>query len=559
MDKNYRPFSGARSFGEYLKERGLPLNSSSEEIYKKFNLGNSFGQTSQVKDQTAYQTIDKILENISKEGSGSGIPIEKSLVLPINTTQTPQSILPTPPTPTETTPPVNPLPTPQPTLGQAMNTTPTATPAVTAPATPDVYELASGGINNRNLGLVGGIIDAKNLYASAPEGTAGDAQRKQAHDYAENIRKIAEMRQIPLGQFGEGNLTTEQANLALGNYLLDQQEQAQNQFLNVQKNLSDNYGESSNDHFWRLYDEYRQQGKGDRDATILAGRKTMAYQQARKDKLIDAINEYGIENGNTLNQFGMNMLAQVAEEDNIMGTVYANGFANPRINYEKQQAALMETLKQNAADRRKAQEIAAQKANIQYQVEHQDLRTAANLASKESEGQRNRENSYNIATLKEDRTDARTDKVEAGKDRRAKEKIEADKILAEIRASKKNSNKAKTQQELEKEYAEIAAKYRKYAEEFPDEDNIWEDTLYEAEDAKYHRFEGNLQTQEGTWSWATDISDKFARQYGRRPTWEEFSTLMRSVCSSSPHVEGVLNNIFAQKNPYILWEGENTQ
>ena len=274
----------------------------------------------------------------------------QNLPLDVSNVQTPQSILPTQSTSAETPPQVNPLSTPQPqvqpTLGQTMNTIP----AVTAPATPDVYELArlaSGGINERNLGLVGGIIDAKNLYASAPEGTAGDAQRKQAHDYAGNIRKIAEMRQIPLGQFGEGNLTTEQANLALGNYLLDQQEQAQNQFLNVQKNLTDNYGESSNDHFWRLYDEYRQQGKGDRDATILAGRKTMAYQQELVENLNSAINDYGI-NGDSLNQFGMNMLGRLAGEGTYgsnAANVYANGFAKPLDNYRNNQEIIMENLR----------------------------------------------------------------------------------------------------------------------------------------------------------------------------------------------------------------------
>ena len=241
----------------------------------------------------------------------------------------------------------------------------------------DVEKLARLGLNDANKQFAYGIIRAKNDYSSAPEGKSGDAQRQVAADYANYIRKLAQMRGVDLGAFGDGSqLTTDQANLAWGNYVLDEAEKYQNKFQAVQDNLKNNYGENSNDHFWRLYDEYRQQGYGDRQAAILAGRETTVYQQKRKDYLVNAINEYGIVNGNSLNQFGVNTLAQIAEEDNIMGTAIAQGFETPKGNYEKMQAMALQRMKDIAAADRKQSEILANKLITEYVQGQTNNRTA---------------------------------------------------------------------------------------------------------------------------------------------------------------------------------------
>lgn len=321
--------------------------------------------------------------------------------------------------------PVNPLPTPQPQSSQENQfQTPTApqtekptqedvstrvsldtlNATQNQPSQPDSFELArlaSGNINNNNLGYINEIIAAKNAWGNATT----DADRKAAADYATYIRNLAQMNDVDLGQFGDASgLSGEQANLALGKYVLDEAEKAQNKFQAVQDNLKNNYGESSNDHFWRLYDEYRQQGYGDRKAAILAGRETQTYQQDRVSNLRDAINEYGIDNGNILNQFGVNTLAQIAEEDNIMGTAIANGFETPKENYEKQQAMLQEMLRQTSANQRKQAEILANQFITEYvQGQITDRTNSTNKVKQD------------IAQMKENRNDARTEYTEKNK------------------------------------------------------------------------------------------------------------------------------------------------
>lgn len=232
----------------------------------------------------------------------------------------------------------------------------------------------ASGINDKNAQGIEGINYWKNFYDSAPQGKEGDAKRAYAANQADYIRKFFKMRGIDLGEWGGNNLSTEQSNLAWGNYVLNEAEKYQNKFQAVQDNLKNNYGENSNDHFWRLYDEYRQQGYGDRQAAILAGRETRTYQQERVGNLRDAINEYGIDNGNSLNQFGVNTLAQIAEEDNIMGTAIAQGFATPKENYEKQQAMLQEMLRQTSANQRKQAEILANQFLTEYVQGQTNLR-----------------------------------------------------------------------------------------------------------------------------------------------------------------------------------------
>lgn len=304
-----------------------------------------------------------------KSIANDNIPIddEKNFVLPLNTTQTP-NVLPE----TNKIPSLAPSSQPLEFTSDNLNTTiglNTINGARNQPSSFDLAKLASGEINDSNNSLIYELIRAKNFYNAAQEGQGGDADRKAAADYATYIRNLAKMNNVSLGSsFDDGNnLSTEQANLAWGKYVLDETNKAQQKFQSVQDNLKNNFGESSNQHYWRLYDEYRQNGDSDRTAAIKAGRETMNYQQNRVQSLQSAIDDYGIEGG-TMNQFGVSLLGQLAEEDNIMGSAYANAYATPKLNFEKQQAIAQETLRQTSADRRKAAEIQAN-AVIQKMLE----------------------------------------------------------------------------------------------------------------------------------------------------------------------------------------------
>ena len=301
---------------------------------------------------------------------------EKSFVLPVNTAQ-------------PTTPVENPSPTPQ-AQSEPMDSKQYVD-NVTIPAAqnPQSYydsirQLSKGyrQADPYTQALMDMVIGAQGDYAKATT----DAQRQQAHANAETARKLAIIGGYDLGLLASGdNLSPEQSNLAIMDATLNQIVERQNKFQAVQDNLKNNYSESSNDHFWRLYDEYRQQGYGDRQAAILAGRETRTYQQDRVIKWRDALNEYGIENGNTLNQFGANAVAAIAGEGEYgsnLANVTAQAFATPLQNYKDQQEMMRAVIGNQSAMERLLAQLRAQRENLVYTQGKIDDRTTQSNQTK---------------------------------------------------------------------------------------------------------------------------------------------------------------------------------
>lgn len=315
----------------------------------------------------------------------------------------------------------------------------------------DFYNMArqaGQGINDQNQWYIGEIAGAKNLYNSAKD----DVSRQNANDYANYIRQLAQMRGVNLGQWGDGgSLSTEQSNLALGNYALDKQEEAQEKFKTLQDDLQNKYGYNSQQYFDERYDYYRSKGIGHNRATILAGRETLPYQKERTGFLQNAIDEYGIDDGTTLNQFGVSVLGKLADEDNITGTAYANAYAKPLNEYTYQQNFRNLMATQEAS---MAKELARQRADMLKTIYTQgamDNRNNANIVSKEK-----------IAEAKEQGLDKRFNVGEENKfklekmkqeNRIALEKIKAE--LAEISELRKSSNSGKTSNNDKETYTRL--------------------------------------------------------------------------------------------------------
>lgn len=220
--------------------------------------------------------------------------------------------------------------------------------------------------------LMDAIYSYQNDYANATT----DEARQLAHAGAERAREIARINELDLGLMSNGeNLSPEQSNLAMVNAYLNQLGEAQKKFQSVQDNLANNYSESSNDHFWRLYDEYRRQGDSDRIAAIKAGRETTGYQQERVRSLQGAIDDYGIEGG-VMNQFGVSLLGQLADEDNIMGSAYANAYAMPLRNYQDNQELIKMAIQHgyNLEDKE-----TQHKYNIEQDTNRANLQETANV------------------------------------------------------------------------------------------------------------------------------------------------------------------------------------
>ena len=449
------------NYDKFVKNLELQgkLNRSFQEIMADHfggtpNNYNDWGKTQSIKDSTLDMTADERLKTISGEDSGSGFPMyfPKNItnvktptsppIIPQTYTQ-PENLIPQPIisslNPQATQQSRNPLPTPatpQPALQPSSEELPTnqkidnsvLSGAQNQPSQSDSYALIrrlSDQYQNADpmtQTLMDAIYSYQNDYANATT----DEARQLAHAGAERAREIARINELDLGLMSNGeNLSPEQSNLAMVNAYLNQLGEAQKKFQSVQDNLANNYSESSNDHFWRLYDEYRQQGDSDRIAAIKAGRETTGYQQERVQSLQSAIDDYGIEGG-VMNQFGVSLLGQLADEDNIMGSAYANAYATPKLNYERQQAMAQEILKQNSANQRKL-------AEMQYNAALQEMLENGRNVRADAKNQTTKQ----VTQFKEDRADARADKIEKGKNDRFNISEENKFKLAKLRAELK--------------------------------------------------------------------------------------------------------------------------
>ena len=235
-------------------------------------------------------------------------------------------------------------------------------------------------INSGNYGLIQQIAANKNSYEndqtaamlqSQGYNVTGDNIRQKVHDDTEYLRKFANAENIDLGAWGSAEgISNADSQFAMDRYNYEQAKTAKEKFENVQKQLREDYAQSSQQRFEELYDYYRSQHKSQRDSIILAGRETMAYAKERTGFLQNAIDEYGIDDGAILNQFGVSVLGQLATEDNIMGTAYAQAMQKARENNK-------------AAYDRLIQNLAGQMERAQYVQGQTNLRKNADIQSAE--------------------------------------------------------------------------------------------------------------------------------------------------------------------------------
>ena len=249
-------------------------------------------------------------------------------------------------------------------------------------------------INEQNRAMIQQLNAMKNLYDLAPVGEQGDSWRNAAHNQAEVIRRLARDEGIDLGAWGDGgNISTADSNYAL---MRDQYQQAkayQEKFNSVQEDLKNKYAMNSQEYFDDRYDYYRRRGVPHAMAILNAGRETTPYARERIGFLQNAIDEYGIDDG-VMNQFGVSVLGNLATEDNILGSAYANAYDMPKKLGEYNRA--MQTL------------MATQKGAMERQLERQraDYEKAvmqANAAMERAELQSNTSTRNTDARIQSDR------------------------------------------------------------------------------------------------------------------------------------------------------------
>ncbi len=187
-------------------------------------------------------------------------------------------------------------------------------------------------INEQNRAMIQQLGYFKNIYDSAPKGIQGDLLRNYSSSQADALRKTAQQLGIDLGAWGDGGtgISTQDSNVAIMRDRYEQAKAAQEKFQSVQDDLKNKYGMSSQEYYDERYDYYRSRGVPHAMAVLRAGRETVPYAKERTGFLQNAIDEYGIDNGTVLNQFGVGVLGQLATEDSILGTAIANAYDMPK-------------------------------------------------------------------------------------------------------------------------------------------------------------------------------------------------------------------------------------
>ena len=275
-------------------------------------------------------------------------------------------------------------------------------------------------INSGNYGWIQQIAANKNSYENADQTAAmlqsqgynvtGDNIRQKVHDNTEYLRKFANAEGIDLGAWGSAEgISNADSQFAMDRYNYNQAKTAKEKFENVQKQLREDYAQSSQQRFEELYDYYRSQHKSQRDSIILAGRETMAYAKERTGFLQNAIDEYGIDDGAILNQFGVGVLGQLATEDNIMGTAYAQAYQTPKENYNKMLEMQKARENNQAAYKRLIEKMAGDMNLAEFNQSQNNLRADKKIESAEKIAAEKNQTSKENTQLREDGLNARAE------------------------------------------------------------------------------------------------------------------------------------------------------
>ena len=225
-------------------------------------------------------------------------------------------------------------------------------------------------------------------------------QQQQLSDANDLIRGFLGDR---LGIFGQ-NITGQQGKIALlGNQIKLSDE--------INDAINGKYALDSDTYFEQQYDRYRQNGNSHRDATILAGRDARKYQTERMNYLDSSLYQYGLNDDGSLNPLGSRLSGKLAEENEILGSVYQTNFATPKDEWnEANKIAMAGLINDNAMQKLNQQayfnqilENMRQQGRIArttMEEEGRNARAEAERKSRENEGALNRENALHIASVK---------------------------------------------------------------------------------------------------------------------------------------------------------------
>ena len=201
--------------------------------------------------------------------------------------------------------------------------------------------------------------------------------RTNAHNSADKLRAL--MREYGMSdeqaQFFGADKTLDDVNETL----------AVNDFRAVNDLLyGGKYQLSADEYFNDRYNQYRRSGYGVDDAEQLASEDSARYSAERRAAHSQALNLYG-RSGNMLNDVGMSILGRMAQDDPTVATLNLNSYALPKNEYA------------NAFDWSK----------LQFNDAAQNERLITQLLNQLGIAELNANNSRDVATMREDRADAR--------------------------------------------------------------------------------------------------------------------------------------------------------
>ena len=170
-----------------------------------------------------------------------------------------------------------------------------------------------------------GLINYKNAWGQADNpdvqkamGLNADQIRNLSSKGADNLRQIAN---------GAGmNLTGYGADVSLTDALRNLQSNDARARIEA---LQGQYAMTSDQFFDRKYDELLLSGSSAREAKAVAGKLAQRYQAERVSYLQGMYHGYG-RDGNYTNDFGVDVIGAIANENPILANLYAMVFPNPK-------------------------------------------------------------------------------------------------------------------------------------------------------------------------------------------------------------------------------------
>ena len=168
----------------------------------------------------------------------------------------------------------------------------------------------------QDLALAKNILANKQAYEDAQmlqNQAERQALQNQAHDYAQNTRKLANALNLNLDDYGE-NVTLQDTRNAL----------AQNQYRALKDAINRKYSLSSDDWFNRRYKELRDAGYSDRSAKGTAAVEAQQYKAERMNYLDNVFNSFGRNERGGITDVGQMLMQRYAQDNPVGANLYTS-------------------------------------------------------------------------------------------------------------------------------------------------------------------------------------------------------------------------------------------